>query len=85
MLPRKSKGLQKIQMVRVGNASDLLVTFSKRRYGLFTTASKLSILCGVEIALILFFGGIKVCSFGRLSVENLFYFILFQQQEFKRF
>ncbi|KAM0040659.1 putative transcription factor MADS-type1 family [Helianthus debilis subsp. tardiflorus] len=85
MLPRKSKGLQKIQMARVENASDIPVTFSKRRCGLFTTASKLSILCGVEIALILFFGGIKVCSFGHPSVENLFNFILFQQQEFNRF
>ncbi|MFS7945641.1 putative transcription factor MADS-type1 family [Helianthus anomalus] len=63
MLPRKSKGLQKIQMERVEKASDLPVTFSKRRCGLFTTVSKLSILCGVEIAIVLFSGGIKVFSF----------------------
>ncbi|KAF5803270.1 putative transcription factor MADS-type1 family [Helianthus annuus] len=84
MLPRKSKGLQKIQMARVEKASDLLVTFSKRRHGLFTNASELSILCGVEIATIFFSGGIKVFSFSHPSVENLFNFILFQQQEFKR-
>ncbi|KAJ0781020.1 putative transcription factor MADS-type1 family [Helianthus annuus] len=85
MLPRKSKGLQKIQMARVEKASDLLVTFSKRRCGLFTNASELSILCMVEIAIIVFSGGIKVFSFGHPSIENLFNFILFQQQEFKRF
>ncbi|KAJ0561256.1 putative transcription factor MADS-type1 family [Helianthus annuus] len=79
MLPRKSKGLQKIQMARVEKASDLLVTFSKRRCGLFTNASELSILCGVEIAIIVFSGGIKVFSFSHPSVENLFNFILFQQ------
>ncbi|KAJ0574105.1 putative transcription factor MADS-type1 family [Helianthus annuus] len=85
MLPRKSKGLQKIQMARVEKARNLRVTFSKRRCGLFTNASELSILCGVEIAIIVFSRGIKVFSFGHPSVENLFNFILFQQQEFKRF
>ncbi|MFS7945629.1 putative transcription factor MADS-type1 family [Helianthus anomalus] len=85
MLSRKSKGLQKIQMSRVEKVSDLLVTFSKRRCGLSTTASKLSIWCGVEIDIILFSGGIKVFSFGHPLVENLFNFILFQQLEFKSF
>ncbi|KAJ0561254.1 putative transcription factor MADS-type1 family [Helianthus annuus] len=85
MLPRKSKGLQKIQMARVEKASDLLITFSKRHCGLFTNASELSILCGVEIAIIVFSVGIKVFSFSHPSVENLFNFIIFQQKEFKRF
>ncbi|MFS7945646.1 putative transcription factor MADS-type1 family [Helianthus anomalus] len=67
MLPRKRKGHQKIQIARVEKASDLLVTFSKRRCGLFTNASELSILCGVEIAIIVFSGGIKVFSFGHPS------------------
>ncbi|KAM0040667.1 putative transcription factor MADS-type1 family [Helianthus debilis subsp. tardiflorus] len=79
MLPRKSKGLQKIQMARVEKANDLLVTFSKRRCGLFTNVSELSILCGVEIAIIVFSRDIKVFSFGHASEENLFNFILFQQ------
>ncbi|KAM0040462.1 putative transcription factor MADS-type1 family [Helianthus debilis subsp. tardiflorus] len=85
MLPRKSKGLQEIQMARVEKVNDLLVTFSKRRCGLFSNASELSILCGVEIAIIVFSGGIKVFSFSHPSVENLINLILFQQQEFKRF
>ncbi|MFS7945634.1 putative transcription factor MADS-type1 family [Helianthus anomalus] len=70
MLPRKSKGHQKIQMARVEKASDFLVTFSKRRCGLFTTGSKLIILCRVEIATILFSGCIKVFSFSHSSLEN---------------
>ncbi|MFS7900110.1 putative transcription factor MADS-type1 family [Helianthus anomalus] len=65
-------------MARVEKASDFLVTFSKRRCGLFTTVNKLSILCGVEIAMTVFSGSIKIYSFGHPSLENLFNFILFQ-------
>ncbi|MFS7945658.1 putative transcription factor MADS-type1 family [Helianthus anomalus] len=64
MMPIKSEGRQKIQMARMEKASNLLVTFSKRRCGLFIYASEFSILCGVEIAIIVFFSGKKVFSFG---------------------
>ncbi|KAM0037649.1 putative transcription factor MADS-type1 family [Helianthus debilis subsp. tardiflorus] len=69
MMPKKSKGRQKIQMARMEKESNLLVTFSKRRSGLFKKASELCILCGVEIAIIVFSPGKKVFSFGHPSVE----------------
>ncbi|KAD7477342.1 hypothetical protein E3N88_00478 [Mikania micrantha] len=54
MMPKKSKGRQKIQMARMEKESNLLVTFSKRRSGLFKKASELCILCGLDIAIIAF-------------------------------
>ncbi|KAK1421223.1 hypothetical protein QVD17_23400 [Tagetes erecta] len=71
MMPKRSKGRQKIQMTKMEKESNLLVTFSKRRSGVFKKASELSILCGVEIAIIVFSPGKKVFSFGHPSVETI--------------
>ncbi|KAK1406459.1 hypothetical protein QVD17_41758 [Tagetes erecta] len=71
MMSKKSKGRQKIQMARMEKESNLLVTFSKRRSGLFKKASELCILCGVEIAIIVFSPGKKVFSFGHPSVDMI--------------
>lgn len=71
MTPKKSRGRQKIQMTRMEKESNLMVTFSKRRSGLFKKASELCILCGVEIAIIVFSPGKKVFSFGHPSVEMI--------------
>lgn len=53
------------------NESNLQVTFSKRRSGLFKKASELCTLCGAEIAIIVFSPGKKVFSFGHPCVEAL--------------
>ncbi|KAF4363328.1 hypothetical protein G4B88_002075 [Cannabis sativa] len=66
---RISRGRQKVAMVKMDNESNLQVTFSKRRSGLFKKASELCTLCGVELALIVFSPGRKVFSFGHPSVE----------------
>lgn len=66
---RKSKGRQKVAMVKMANDSNLQVTFSKRRSGLFKKASELCTLCGAEIAIIVFSPGRKVFSFGHPCVE----------------
>ncbi|KAK9286550.1 hypothetical protein L1049_014949 [Liquidambar formosana] len=68
---RKSKGRQKIEMAKMSKESNLLVTFSKRRSGLFKKASELSTLCGVEVAIIVFSPGKKVFSFGHPCVEMI--------------
>ncbi|VFQ96373.1 unnamed protein product [Cuscuta campestris] len=68
---RKCKGRQKIEMTRMSKESNLLVTFSKRRSGLFKKASELSTLCGVDIAIIVFSPGKKVFSFGHPSVDSV--------------
>ncbi|KAJ4831922.1 hypothetical protein Tsubulata_043806, partial [Turnera subulata] len=70
-MARKSKGRQKLEMVKIAKESNLMVTFSKRRSGLFKKASELSTLCGAEIAIMVFSPGRKVFSFGHPSVEEV--------------
>ncbi|KAM7266997.1 hypothetical protein ACFE04_009163 [Oxalis oulophora] len=55
----------------MSNESNLQVTFSKRRSGLFKKASELCILCGAEIVIIVFSPGKKVFSFGHPNVESI--------------
>ncbi|KAH1228055.1 Agamous-like MADS-box protein AGL62 [Glycine max] len=43
---KKTKGRQKIEMKKMRNESNLRVTFSKRRTGVFKKASELATLCG---------------------------------------
>ncbi|KAJ8572444.1 hypothetical protein K7X08_008955 [Anisodus acutangulus] len=71
MAKKTSRGRQKIQMTKMSKESNLLVTFSKRRSGLFKKASELCTLCGVEIAIIIFSPGHKVFSFGHPNVESI--------------
>ncbi|XP_031284271.1 agamous-like MADS-box protein AGL62 [Pistacia vera] len=68
---RKSKGRQKVEMVKMPNESNLQVTFSKRRSGLFKKASELCTLCGAEVALVVFSPGKKVFSFGHPCVDSV--------------
>ncbi|CAN8244365.1 unnamed protein product [Cochlearia groenlandica] len=68
---KKSKGRQRIAMEKMANESNLQVTFSKRRSGLFKKASELCTLCDAEIAIIVFSPGRKVFSFGHPNVETI--------------
>ncbi|CAL5401514.1 unnamed protein product [Camellia sinensis] len=70
-MERKSKGRQKIAMTRMSNESNRMVTFSKRRSGLFKKASELCTLCGAEIAIIVFSPGKKAFSFGHPCVDTV--------------
>ncbi|XP_047319141.1 agamous-like MADS-box protein AGL62 [Impatiens glandulifera] len=70
-MPRKSRGRQKIEMTRMSKESNLLVTFSKRRSGLFKKASELCTLCAAEIAVLVFSPAGKVFSFGHPSVDSV--------------
>ncbi|OWM79127.1 agamous-like MADS-box protein AGL62 [Punica granatum] len=70
-MAKTSKGRQKIQMVKMDNDSNLQVTFSKRRSGLFKKASELCTLCGADIAIIVFSPGDKAYSFGHPCVERV--------------
>ncbi|KAG5091590.1 hypothetical protein JHK82_050368 [Glycine max] len=62
-------GRRKIQIAVVKDPNTRQVTFSKRRTGLFKKANELSILCGVEIAIVVFSIGNKPYSFGHPSVD----------------
>ncbi|KEH33854.1 agamous-like MADS-box protein AGL62 [Medicago truncatula] len=66
---RKSRGRQKIEIKKISNESNLQVTFSKRRSGLFKKASELCTLCGADVALIVFSPGEKVFSFGHPNLD----------------
>ncbi|KAK6805569.1 hypothetical protein RDI58_003354 [Solanum bulbocastanum] len=71
MAKRPSMGRQKIKIAKIEIKNHLQVTFSKRRSGLFKKASELCILCGVEIAIIVFSPARKVFSFGHPNVESI--------------
>lgn len=68
---RKSKGRQRIEIAKIKNESNLQVTFSKRRAGLFKKASELCTLCGAETAIIIFSPGRKIYSFGHPCIESI--------------
>ncbi|XP_022749236.1 agamous-like MADS-box protein AGL62 [Durio zibethinus] len=70
-MEKKSLGRQKVEMVKMKNSSNLQVTFSKRRSGLFKKASELCTLCGAEIGIIVFSPGKKVFSFGHPEIGNI--------------
>ncbi|XP_055800965.1 agamous-like MADS-box protein AGL61 [Solanum dulcamara] len=51
---KKSRGRQKIPMKKIEKQDDLLVSFSKRRSGLYKKASELVFECDVDIGMIFF-------------------------------
>ncbi|XP_062191371.1 agamous-like MADS-box protein AGL29 [Phragmites australis] len=72
MAPRRpSMGRQKIEIRRIESDEARQVCFSKRRAGLFKKASELSILCGAEVAAVVFSPAGKAFSFGHPSVESI--------------
>ncbi|XP_065870523.1 agamous-like MADS-box protein AGL61 [Euphorbia lathyris] len=66
-----SKGKQKIEMKRIQNEDDRLITFSKRRSGIYKKSSELVTLCGAEIGFLVFSPAGKPFSFGYPSVETI--------------
>ncbi|CAO2814759.1 unnamed protein product [Amaranthus hypochondriacus] len=70
-IEKKTKGRQKLPLVRIEKESNRLVTFSKRRSGLFKKASELCTLCGVEAAIIVFSPGKKAFTFGHPSIDGV--------------
>lgn len=68
---KSSLGRQKIPIEKILKKSHLQVTFSKRRSGLFKKVSELCILCGVEIAIVVFSPADKTFSFGHPEVESI--------------
>lgn len=68
---KKSQGRRKIEMKLIADENARTVTFSKRRAGLFKKATELSVLCGTQIALIIFSLGGRAYSFGHPDVESI--------------
>ncbi|WCJ39456.1 Agamous-like MADS-box protein AGL62 [Euphorbia peplus] len=78
---KKTKGRRKIEIKPIEGKSNLQVTFSKRRNGLIKKASELSLLCGVNVALITFSPGNKAFSFGHPNADSVINQYLSQNHE----
>lgn len=68
---KRSLGRKKIEMKAIEDDNARTVTFSKRRAGLFKKATELSVLCGTQIALIIFSLGGRAFSFGHPNVDSV--------------
>jgi hypothetical protein len=66
---RTSIGRQKIEIRPIEREGARQVCFSKRRSGLFKKANELAIMCGVEVAAVVFSRAGNAFSFGHPSVE----------------
>ncbi|XP_060199369.1 agamous-like MADS-box protein AGL104 isoform X2 [Lycium barbarum] len=65
-------GRVKLQIKKIENTTNRQVTFSKRRNGLIKKAYELSVLCDVDVALIMFSPSGRVSSFsGNKSIEDI--------------
>ncbi|CAL9136056.1 unnamed protein product [Musa textilis] len=65
-------GRVKLQIKRIENNTNRQVTFSKRRNGLIKKAYELSILCDIDIALIMFSPSGRLSHFsGRRRIEDV--------------
>lgn len=62
---------QKIKIKRIENATTRQVTFSKRRGGLLKKANDLSVLCDVDVAVIIFSSKGKLFQFASSSMHNI--------------
>ncbi|KAL5075095.1 hypothetical protein RYX36_014079 [Vicia faba] len=68
---RNSQGRQKIGKKKMRNESNLQVTFSRRRSGLFKKAIELSTLCDAQISLVVFSPSEMVISFGHNNIDTV--------------
>ncbi|KAF3786424.1 Agamous-like MADS-box protein [Nymphaea thermarum] len=66
---RSRMGRQKIEIKKIMNEEARQVCFSKRRNGLIKKAGELCILCGAEVAIIVFSPAGKAFSYGDPSVD----------------
>ncbi|PON99768.1 MADS-box transcription factor [Trema orientale] len=68
---KRTLGRQKIEIKKLEKKSNKQVTFSKRRSGIFKKAGELSILCGSDVAAIVFSPNGKLFCFGHPSVDDV--------------
>ncbi|XP_056174786.1 agamous-like MADS-box protein AGL6 [Syzygium oleosum] len=62
---------RRTEIAKIADPAKRLVTYSKRRKGLFKKASDLCTLCGARVAVIVFSPAGKLCSFGDPSAEEV--------------
>ncbi|GFP80442.1 agamous-like mads-box protein agl62 [Phtheirospermum japonicum] len=69
--PKRNQGRRKVNIEKIKNETNLQVTFSKRRVGLFKKASELCTLTGAEAGLVVFSPGNKAHSFGHPDIKMI--------------
>ncbi|CAM8885228.1 unnamed protein product [Rhodiola kirilowii] len=70
-MKKKTRGRQKIQMRLIEDREDRVITFSKRKAGIFKKASEISVMCGAKVLFILFSPVGKAYTFGHPSVKSV--------------
>ncbi|KAL5790323.1 hypothetical protein ACOSQ2_005211 [Xanthoceras sorbifolium] len=68
---KTTKGRQKIEIKKLEDKNCLQVTFSKRRSGLFNKAMELSVLCGVEVGIVVFSPNGKIFVIGHPDFDTI--------------
>lgn len=68
---KHTKGRQKIKMKMIEDEEDRLITFSKRRSGIYKKASELSTLCGAQVGVVVFSPSGKPFSFASPSMDYI--------------
>ncbi|KAL9266037.1 Agamous-like MADS-box protein AGL61-like protein [Drosera capensis] len=71
MAKKLSRGRQKVELKTIVSMEDRLVTFSKRRSGLYKKASEISTLCGVEIGILVFSPSGNAFTFGVPNLQQV--------------
>lgn len=72
LLADERMGRKKVELKRIENKSSRQVTFSKRRNGLFKKARELSVLCDVQVAILVFSSCDKLYEFSSVgSTTNI--------------
>ncbi|KAK3204179.1 hypothetical protein Dsin_018225 [Dipteronia sinensis] len=64
-----TKGKQAIEIKKIESENDRMVTFSKRKSGIFKKASEIATLTGAEVGVVIFSESGKPHSFGNPSIE----------------
>ncbi|XP_048132172.1 agamous-like MADS-box protein AGL61 [Rhodamnia argentea] len=71
MARRQTRGRQPTIMRQIENVEDKLITFSKRRSGIYKKASELATLCGSEVGVVTFSPAGKPYSFADQSIGSI--------------
>lgn len=71
MEKEQEKSHGKVQTRRMNSEEDRLVSFSKRRSGIYKKASELSTLCNAEVGIVIFSPNGKPFSFGHPCIETI--------------
>jgi len=71
MAGRRTPRRRRVEMKQVENEEDKLITFSKRRSGIYKKASELVTLCGSEVGVAIFSPSGKPYSFAHPSIDSI--------------